>query len=86
LRVRNYTVIETSTPEARPAGKATLTPTATPRADYQPKPVTVTPLPTNPAQVTEQHLQTSALQGTLIVFGAALLGGLYLGIKAILRR
>ncbi len=86
LRVRNYTVVETSTPEVRPAGKATVTPTATPRADFQPKTGDATPLPTNPAQVTTQHLQLSALRGILAVFGAALLGLLYVSLRAIVRR
>jgi hypothetical protein len=86
LRVRNYTVIETSTPEVRPAGKATSTPTATPRADFRPETAESTPLPTNPAQVTAQHLQSSALRGVLVIFGAALLGLLYAGLRAVIRR
>ena len=86
LRVRNYTTIETSTPEVRPAGRATPTPTSTPRADFQPESVDATPLPTNPAQVTAQHLQASVLRGVMVVFGAGLLGMLYLGLRAIVRR
>lgn len=86
LRVRNYTTIETSTPEAIPSGQPTLTPTSTPRADFQPKPVNSTLEPTNPAQVTVQHLETSALQGALVIFGATLLGMIYLGLRAIARR
>lgn len=86
LRVRNYTTIETSTPEALPPGQPTATSTSTPRADFQPSPVDITPLPTNPIQVTAQHLESSAVQGVLAVFGAVLLGLVYVGLRAIIRR
>lgn len=88
LRVRNYTTVETSTPEpdTQPTGRATSTPTATPRPDFQPAVVAATPLPTNPVQVTAQHLQSSILRGVLAVLGAALLGLVYIGIRAIVRR
>jgi hypothetical protein len=86
LRVRNYTIIETSTPEAQPAGQATAMPTATPRPDFQVQTLEATPLPTNPAQVTIQDLQASALRGVLAVFCALLVGALYLGVRALTRR
>ncbi len=86
LRVRNYTAIETSTPKAIPSGQPTLTPTSTPRTDFQPTPGNATPQPTNPVQITARHLEDSALRGTLVVFGAALLGMVYIGIRAIARR
>jgi hypothetical protein len=88
LRVRNYTLIETSTPapEASPSGQETPTPTSTPRTDFQVTPVEVTPLPTNPAQVTPQHLGLSTLRGVLIVVAVSLAGGLYLGMRTIFRR
>ncbi len=90
LRVRNYTPIETSTPErtlaAQAPGEETPTPTATPRGDYQVRAVQAAPLPTNPAQITPQHFEASALRGVMVVFGASLLGALYLGLRAIARR
>ncbi len=90
LRVRNYTPIETSTPaRASPvpaSGVATATPSATPLGDFQVKAVNATPLPTNPAQITPQHFEASALRGVLVIFGAALVGALYLGLRAIVRR
>jgi hypothetical protein len=86
LRVRNYTLIETSTPEARQAGQETPTPTASPRPDFQVSAREVTPLPTNPAQVTPQHLEQSALRGVLVAAAAAVAAALYLGLKAIFRR
>jgi hypothetical protein len=88
LRVRNYTTVETNTPEpdTQPTGRATSTRTATPRADFQPGVVAATPLPTNPVQITDQHVQVSILRGVLVVFGAALLGFAYAGIRAIMQR
>jgi hypothetical protein len=86
LRVRNYTVIETSTAEARPAGQETPTPTATPRPDFQVKTLEVTPLPTNPAQLTPLAMQASALRGVMAVLGALLAAGLYVGLRAVFRR
>lgn len=85
LRVRNYTPVETSTPtptQIKPA--ATLEPTRT--ATITPIPLTATPLPTNPAGLSDPELGLSVLQGTAIALGLFLLAGIYLGLKAIFRR
>lgn len=85
LRVRNYTPVETSTPDPRALQQATSTPTQTPLPDYQPRSSTPTPLPTNPAELTGQDLRTSALRGVGIVFASLLAAGLYLAIRFLFR-
>lgn len=93
LRVRNYTPVETPTSasvtqtieEAQPP-LAALPRTATPLEDFRVEASTPQALPTNPAQVTREHLQRSALQGIMIVFGAAFAAFIYIGIKRIAQR
>ena len=85
LRVRNYTPVETSTPTPTPVRPAaTLAPTQT--KTITPIPLTATPLPTNPAGLTAPELGFSLLQGTAVALGLFILGGIYLGLKAIFRR
>jgi hypothetical protein len=94
LRVRNYSPVETSTPA--PAGERTITPQATPVAppsptrtplsDFQVAARSPTPLPTNPATLSTERLQRSALQGISVVFLALLAGGLYGGLRRLLRK
>jgi hypothetical protein len=86
LRVRNYTQIETNTPVSPAARQATGTLVPTPLSDFQVMPRNITPAPTNPAQLDRMDLQQSALRGTLVVFSALLVGVLYLGLRALIRR
>lgn len=94
LRVRNYTAVEPSTPEppaaenqpavTSPAEAPTASPT--PLRDFQVGRVSPTPLPTNPAQLTQRDLQASALQGMAVVLSALAVAGVYLGLRGLTRR
>ena len=88
LRVRNYLPVETSTPhaDAPPVGQPIPTSTPTPLADFQVSARQPTPLPTNPAQVTQRHLQTSVFQGMLAAAGVLAVVGMLVGLRAALRR
>jgi hypothetical protein len=86
LRVRNYTVVETSTPAATVAGPQQPTLTPSPLSDYIPAAVTPKVLPTNPAQLSQQHIQKSVVQGAGVILAAALLAGFYLGLRMLFRR
>lgn len=74
VRIRNYSPIETATPQ--PAG--TLNPTAqlteTPERTAAPTP---SPLPSNPATLQVEELQGALLKGLGVVMGCFLLLGLY---------
>lgn len=85
LRVRNYTRIETSTPEA---GSRLETPTltASPLPDFQVTPRSPTPAPTNPAELSAVDLQKSVLGGAVGVLAALALGALYIGGRRVFRR
>jgi len=85
LRVRNYTLIETSTPEVG-ARLETPTSTASPLPDFQVTPRSPTPAPTNPAELSPGDLRRSVLGGSLGVLAALALGGLYIGGRRIMRR
>lgn len=94
LRVRNYSPVETSTPT--PAGESIIppqatpiappSPTRTPLSDFQVAARTLTPLPTNPAALSAERLQSSAVQGITVVFLALLAGGLYGGLRRFFRK
>lgn len=95
LRVRNYSPVETSTPQhsapAIPAGVppagAPLTTARAPLHDYQPAAgLRVTPAPTNPAQITRADLSASAARGGLAAIGALLLAVGYMALRARLHR
>jgi len=88
LRVRNYTVIETSTPAPAPVQEKTVpVVTSTPAyLDYQAGNHTPTPLPTNPLVLTRQDLQSSALKGVMIILSALIIAGIYLGSRLLFRR
>jgi hypothetical protein len=86
LRVRNYTAVETSTPAAEAGPVVEAVPSETPLPDFQVRALTPMPLPTNPAEVTGQNLQLSALRGVAYVVGAMLVAGVYLGLRALLQR
>jgi hypothetical protein len=85
VRVRNYTPIETATPQP------TLPPTATtlgaaPVAALTPSPRVPTPLPTNPAELTPQDVTASVKVGGLVVVVAFALLAAYLYLRRISRR
>lgn len=86
LRVRNYTLIETSTPELAAPRRETATMTPLPPPDYQVIVRTPQAAPTNPVQITGQDFQASLLRGVAMVVGFLLVGGLYWGLRALLRR
>jgi hypothetical protein len=78
LRVRNYSAIETPTPTLSPTPAPGLTPTPTPRPTptITPIPPTATPLPGNPAQVSQQDVVDNMGRGALGVLAFfALMGG-----------
>jgi hypothetical protein len=84
LRVRNYSPVETGTPDANPAKQ--IFPTATSLPDYIMDISTPTPLPTNPAQLTVENLQSSAFRGVAYVFAAIGAAAVYFGIRRAIRR
>ena len=83
LRVRNYTPVETDTPAptATPAPGDTPVPTDTPTPSDTPIPPTVTPLPTNPAQMNPEDIRLSLGKGALVAVGLFALLGLYQAIR-----
>ena len=84
LRVRNYTPVETDTPEPLVAPGAGGTETK--RADYIPAGQTPTPLPGNPAEVTSTNLGDSLVRGGLVALLLFMVLGAYLGLRALIRR
>jgi hypothetical protein len=80
LRVRNYSVIETSTPQpsATPAPEDTRAPTVTPTMTITPIPPTPTPLPPNPAQIDSSDIGLSIGKGAAVTVGLFAVFGLYL--------
>ena len=88
LRVRNYTPIETETPAptATPQPGDTPVPTPTPTVTSTPIPLTSTPLPTNAAMISGSEIATSMGEGVLVVGLAFAVGGVYLGLRGLLRR
>jgi hypothetical protein len=88
LRVRNYTPIETLTPEptVTHAPGDTLVPTITPTSSITPLPPTATPLPPNPAQITPQDILMTIGKGILVAFGFFALMGIYQLIRSTTRR
>jgi hypothetical protein len=86
LRVRNYTLVETSTPDAGTSVQEQPTLTKTPLADFRVTVSTPTPLPTNPVELTGQDLKSSAFFGAVLVFGALVIAGVYWGIRLVIRR
>jgi hypothetical protein len=79
LRVRNYSVIETSTPQptATPAPEDTQSPTVTPTMTITPIPHTATPLPPNPAQINTRDIGFSIGKGAAAAFSLFAILGLY---------
>ncbi|MEN6408266.1 MAG: hypothetical protein ABFD44_00975 [Anaerolineaceae bacterium] len=87
VRVRNYTPIETNTPASAPAVTGTPQPTAT---ALPPTPTvllqTLTPLPTNPAEVSPERLSHSLQLGGLGAVGLFIVMGCYFLLRAASRR
>lgn len=84
VRVRNYSAIETNTPQSQ-AGETQVsgaTATATARAIQS----TPTPQPPNPAAVTDDDLRDSIHGGLIAVAGVFLIFGFYLGVRRLGRR
>ncbi|RPI84400.1 MAG: hypothetical protein EHM41_13515 [Chloroflexi bacterium] len=91
VRVRNYTPIETDTPTLpapteTPAPGETPAPTETLVPSPTPHPVTLTPLPQNPAEVTPDDITTNVLYGILIAVGIFAILGLSYTLVRILSR
>lgn len=86
LRVRNYSPVETNTPDPHARSQGTPTPTRTAWPDYQPRATTPTPLPTNSAELTPADLSTGAMRGALAVVAALAISGAYLGLRALFHR
>jgi hypothetical protein len=94
LRVRNYSPVETSTPT--PLSTPTISPTPLPGSDpksVQPAlpsattiPPTITPLPTNPAELSQQDISHNLLRGAAGTGFALAALGLYLVIRKLFHR
>jgi hypothetical protein len=94
LRIRNYSPVETSTPTppSTPAASPTSLPgsgpnptmTALPSATTVPP--TITPLPTNPAVLSQHDVSTSLLRGAAGTGIALASLGLYLSIRKLFHR
>lgn len=84
VRVRNYSIIETSMP-ALPLAEtrqASPSPTITPLIPLS----TPTPQPPNPVTVTTLDLRDSASRGLFLIMGVFVLFGIYLGLSRLRRR
>jgi hypothetical protein len=83
LRVRNYSAIETNTPNptSTPAPADTHAPTATATSTLTPVPFTPTPLPPNPAQIDIRDIGMSIGKGGIVVFSLFAILGIYTYIR-----
>lgn len=87
VRVRNYTPIEANTPSAVPMVTGTAQPTVTVQPPTPTVPlVTLTPLPTNPAEISSAQLVNSFEMGGLGALGLFVILGCYLLLRAASRR
>lgn len=83
VRVRNYTAIETNTPPPTSTAVPTQTimpPTAT-ASSTPTETLTLTPLPTNPVEISQRNITNSLSSGVIITTVSFLLMGLYLSIR-----
>jgi hypothetical protein len=91
LRVRNYTLMETSTPTPIPPtsvpGKPFISPTPAITSKPTPtsQPSTPTSLPTNPVEITSSQLVVTYGKGAAFAIGFFALLGIYLGIRTMQR-
>lgn len=88
LRVRNYSAVETETP-APPTPSPTSSsieslPTMTPT--FTPNPPTITPLPTNPADLSQDVLLDTMGKGGLAALAFFILLGSYITVRGMRRR
>lgn len=87
VRVRNYTPIETNTPSAAAAVTGTPQSTATALPPTHTVPLqTLTPLPTNPAEISPERLSNSLKLGGLGAVGVFVIMGCYFLLRAASRR
>lgn len=88
IRVRNYSPIETDTPtpSPTPAPGQTPLPTITPTPTISPIPPTLTPLATNPVQISTQDMTNNFWLGVVIAFIIFFVIGLYGVIRKALRK
>lgn len=84
LRVRNYTPIETNTPE--PASQSAGDQTPTLPADYTPPSQTPTSTAKNSLRVTSTMLGDSLVRGGLVALLLFVVLGAYLGLRGLLRK
>jgi hypothetical protein len=88
VRVRNYTPIETDTPNPVMLTETKLSilgPTGTPIATSTPVPPTVTPFPPNPAELNQKQVFDGVLKGGLTVLSLFAMGMLYRLIRSFIR-
>jgi hypothetical protein len=94
LRIRNYSPVETDTPTplSTPSVSATPVPGSSPKSTATALPTatllppTITPLPTNPAVLSQQDVSTSLMRGAAGTGIALTVLGLYLAVRKLLRR
>lgn len=91
LRVRNYSPVEIdtpmpATPTIPPALVDTPIPTITPTRAPTSLPPAATPLPPNPAVLSQQDVWINAGKGALAIAGLFALGGLYRAVRALGRK
>ncbi len=86
LRVRNYTpyATDTSTPTVTSLPGDTPVPSSTPTPTETPHPPTVTPLPTNPAVLSETTVFSSLGRGALFTLVIFCVFSLYFGLRSLL--
>lgn len=84
LRVRNYTPIETSTPE--PVNLSEAGETSTPQSDYVPAGGTQTLTTGQSVGVTSNNLGDSLVRGGLVALVLFIVLGAYLGVRGLFRR
>ena len=84
LRVRNYTPVETSTPERKAGAETGATPSLP--ADFTPVGATPTAPPENPAKVTSTMLGDSLVRGGLVALGLFIILFIYVGLRGLFRR
>jgi hypothetical protein len=84
VRVRNYSIIETNTPDRAPVEtlQSSPSPTLSPVIALS----TPTPQPPNPVAITTFDLRNSAGRGLFIVLAAFLIFGIYFGLSRLRRR
>lgn len=84
LRVRNYSPVETSTPE--PLKTVSVDKATQPAVDFTPSGPETADTSSNPAGLTSDMLGNSLVRGGLIAIGLFILLGIYLGIRGLARR